>query len=249
MQEHLYSDANYIEFENIDTMFLKDDVTPSIIENTSLIKTSLTEAVKYSPINNELIANNIVINQQYTNILISNVTDGGGSSNSGQIITPEVQNYPLPIYNEEGMTSNFEVNNTLNGMPFIGIVLPRDTCIKFYNQVAGFLNTQVMNAANGSSGFYSSLIHTILSFSLSTTLAVVIEQLLFYFKDIFSTFISLFQSGPLGVFLGVVIAIFTIGTILVLIAMFYLGYRREGYAIGFLVRGAFNLEWYNDKIY
>ena len=49
-------DPNYIEFENIDTMFLKDDVTPSIIENTRIIKTSLTESVKYSPINNELIA-------------------------------------------------------------------------------------------------------------------------------------------------------------------------------------------------
>ena len=64
LQEHLYSDANYIEFENIDTMFLKDDVTPSIIENTRVIKTSLTESVKYSPINYYIICNQLVINRR-----------------------------------------------------------------------------------------------------------------------------------------------------------------------------------------
>lgn len=249
LREHLYSDANYIEFENIDTMFIKDDVTPSIIENARFFKTSLTESVKYSPINNELIVNNVVINQQFTNVLISNMTDGGSSNGSNYTPSPEVQNYPLPIYNDESAASNFEVNSMLNGVTFIGIILPRETCIKFYNTVAGFLNTQVMNAANNTGSTFSSIIRTLLSFSLATPLTTVVESLIFYFKDIFTTFIQLFSGGALSVVVGIIIAIFAVLTLVILVSMFYLGFRQKGYAVGFLVHNIFNWEWYNDTIY
>lgn len=245
LQEHLlYNDPNYIEFENIDTMFLKDDVTPSIIENTRVIKTSLTESVKYSPINNELIANNVVINQQYTNILISSVTDGGGNSQGN--LEETQPNGPLPIYNVNEANCSYKINENFTDHIFIGLIFSKELCMSVYNVFSFFINDIFLNEAFSG---VEQIVRIFSSITLSSPLAPVVLSIIEYIKGFWSTFISAFATGNIvGIITGIIISFFAFMCITLLIRVIISGYFHKGYIIGWNVYNLFDWRWVDEYI-
>ena len=240
LQDHLFNDNSYVEFENIDTMFLKDDVPPTVISDSRFIKTTLTESIKYSPINNELIVNNVVINQQYTNILISNVTDGVGNSQGNQEETHP--NGPLPLRQVDQSFVSYTLNQDFQDYVFIGIVLSKEMCKSLYNVFAFFINDIFTNEAFSN---VESIVRLFAILTASTPLIPIVESIISYIVGWWGSFILSF-TGITGIILGIFICLFGFMCLYVLIYCICLGYLGLGLKVGWKVYHIFDWRWVNE---
>ena len=243
LQDHLFNDNSYFEFENIDSMFLKDDVPPTVISDSRFIKTTLTESLKYSPINNELIVNNLVINQQYTNILISNVTDGGGNSQGNQEETQP--NGPLPIRAVNQSEVSYSVNQNFQNYIFIGIILSKEFCKSIYNIFAFFINDIFTNEAFSN---IDRIVRIITHLTASTPIIPVVESIISHISSLWSSFISCFlTSGIVGVVVGIILTLFGAMCLYLLIMSVVCGYLGKGYRVGFEVYHILDWRWVDEN--
>lgn len=166
--------------------------------------------------------------------------NSGGSSNSNTQVEP--QQLPIRSYNETNIAS--ASGGKLDGITFIGIMVSRDACVSFYNTVAGFLNKQVIYTASGIKGPASMIIDTLLA-ATPVAAAVVISAISGYLSSLWTGFCSLFTSGgPVGIIVGLIIALVGIACIATLATMLVMGYFGKGFAVGWKVSNIFNWKWY-----
>lgn len=145
-------------------------------------------------------------------------------------IDPEVE--LLPIYDIGDVSMALNVNGKTDEYIFVGIGAPKETCIAFYNIIAGYLNDSVMETASGLSDVSSQIIELIQTFVPTLSITSFASLIAVLLKTIINTIVGLFAGGPGGIILGLAFILVVVGIIAFIGYMIYCGYKQKGFRIG-----------------
>lgn len=167
----------------------------------------------------------------------SNSSSSSQSSNSAVIVLP------IKPYNEDHVATI--AGGKLDGVTFVGLMFSRDTCVAFYNKVAGWLNNQVIYSSSPTGGPATMIINALMLSAPAMALATI-AKLTEYFTGIWSTWCSYLGGvgGPVGIAIALIIGLVGAACIATLITMLVMGYNGKGFAIGWKVPNIFKWKWY-----
>ena len=237
LKKEIVSSDDYTYFENIDSLFIKDDAYSLNAFNTIKLNDK--------PITNKF--------------SISSLDHDGEdiSSDNNDTESGVSTDYQLPILYCDTDKISISIDGKVDGCYFFGIVCSKDACVGLYNTLAGYINKQAIYQINGLS-FPLALIVETLSTLVSTTLrgaqfvtfvSSQIEALkgaLLSIWNEFATFLG--SAGPIGAIIGIIIAIVGSFCIAIITEMIVYGYLGKGFAIGFKIHNIFWWEYIHEEL-
>lgn len=179
----------------------------------------------------------------------SALNEGGGGSSSSS------STGKFPILSYDATAVSMYVNGELDGVTFVGIAVPKDTCVAFCDTVAGRLNDMAFYNAMGiksPAGMIYELIATLSAVTgsaLATAIANAIASITEYFAGLWKGLVALITSKDvISIVIGAIILLVGAVCIAIMAKMFVYGFLRKGFATGWKVRGFLSWNWYDGEI-
>lgn len=242
LKKEIVSSFDFTYFDDIDSLFVKDN----ILESPSISKEDFNH-----PLTNMIKLNDKAITNKFSNSTL----DLSGGSNDGTISSVD-KAYKLPLLycNEDNISVSF--NGNIDGTHFIGIICSKDACVSLYNLFAGFINSKATRPSNMGNGLFETIVvgfeylETKKFFGpIASKVLELIETIKGALLSIWNSFISLIEYGDIvckvvGAIIGVIGAI----CIAVIAAMIVYGYLGKGYYIGWMVYNLFSWHFVSGEL-
>lgn len=263
LSNEIKSYDNYVEFDDLDTLFIsQEDINRLTYNSTnnksndfnSIMDDDQFDLIHFTDEQNQTFWDNIENNSASDE---NNNESTNTEANAETEISEEtIEQLEILECNENNISSS--ANGKIDDHPFFGIKCSKDACVSLYNMFAKFINQQTVYNASGSGSPTKLVIDCFKALSASCAKGILLDSLI---KDTISKitkaissiwikFTSLFSTSgsPIKFILGVVIAIVGLACIGTIVAMIVFGYLGKGFAVGWIIYALFDWRWYSGEL-
>lgn len=243
----IQTDSDYIEFSNIDKMFIANNVS---------IGTGLDGVVGFGNSIGNVIGNHtfdhikpdgVIIGNQLGGITADKGDGGSGSSSSG-IPSSNGDTYQFDFFDYDENNVSITLNGTYEETQFFGFVAHKDTCIAVYDLISNFLSN-LEDYIKIVKSCWDALKTIDKSCVVATAVYAAIEAISKGLSSAWSSLCSTFTSGgPVGIVIALILAAVGTACIYLISKMYVFGYMQKGFAFGWKTKGLFNLEWVDEEL-
>lgn len=264
LKEAIVSDEDFVDFGDIDNLFVSDKISKvsDLDANINVKSKKLYSDLEFSAASDAVRINNKLVSNNFTDIYFEDGGNGGsaGMGNNDETSTKESEKtneneeeYELPIlaYNAKNISTS--ISGQIDGCSFFGLLCSKDACINLYNAFAGWINNQIVYSASGSGSPFKIIAESFKTLAVAAAVgssqdaiaAGAIGIITCALSSLWASFCALFSSGgPIGLIIGLVIGLIGAACIGTIVAMIVYGFLGKGFAIGWKIHNIFWWEWF-----